>query len=76
MTELRIVVPDELAQRLASEGADRGASAEDVAAEVLEKHVPPHHEGKERFSFIGIGRAKPGFSVRVAEERLEAEGFG
>ena len=76
MTELRIVVPDELAQRLASEGADRGASAEDVAAEVLEKHVPPHHEGKGRFGFIGIGQAKPGFSVREAEERLEAEGFG
>jgi hypothetical protein len=27
------------------------------------------------FGFIGVGQAKPGFSARAAEERLEAEGF-
>ena len=39
MTELRVVVPDEIAERLASEAAERGTSAEDVAAEVLRTHV-------------------------------------
>ena len=39
MTELRVVVPDEIAQRLASEAAERGTSAEDVAAELLKLHV-------------------------------------
>jgi len=40
MTELRVVVPDDVAERLASEAAQRGTSTEDVAAEVLERHVP------------------------------------
>lgn len=39
MSELRVVVPDEIAERLASEAAERGTSAEDVAAEVLRTHV-------------------------------------
>ncbi len=39
MTELRVVVPDEIAQRLATEAAERGTSAEDVAAEVLQLHA-------------------------------------
>jgi hypothetical protein len=40
VTELRVVVPDEIAERLATEGAQRGTSAEEVAAEVLRLHVP------------------------------------
>jgi plasmid stability protein len=76
MTELRVTVPDEIAERLASEAADRGTSAEDVAAEVLRLHVPSHRQGTGRFGFLAIGQAKPGFSVKDAEERLEAEGFG
>ena len=40
MTELRVTVPDEIAERLASEAAERGTSAEEVAAEVLVSHVP------------------------------------
>ena len=75
MTELRVVVPDEIAERLASEAADRGTSAEEVAAEVLRLHVIPR-SATGRFGFIGIGTARPGFSAREAEERLEAEGFG
>ncbi|MGH9045298.1 MAG: hypothetical protein ACRDVP_10790 [Acidimicrobiales bacterium] len=71
MTELRVVVPDEIAERLASEAADRGTSAEDLAAEVLEQHAPSRHRG-HRYSFIGIARAKPGaLSVAEAERRLE-----
>ncbi|MGD0255793.1 MAG: hypothetical protein ABSB99_09640 [Acidimicrobiales bacterium] len=74
MTELRVTVPDEIAERLATEAAERGTSAEDVAAEVLRLHVPSERR-TGRFGFIGIGQARPGFSARVAEERLEAEGF-
>jgi hypothetical protein len=74
VTELRVVVPDEIAERLASEAAERGTSAEDVAAEVLRLHVPAQR-GTGRFGFIAIGKARPGFSVREAEEKLEAEGF-
>jgi hypothetical protein len=71
VTELRVAVPDEIAKRLATEGAQRGASAEDVAAEVLRLHVPaPQREGRP--GFIGIARAKPGaLSVAEAERRLE-----
>jgi hypothetical protein len=35
-----VVVPDEIAESLARKGADRGTSAEAVAAEVLKLHVP------------------------------------
>jgi plasmid stability protein len=71
MTELRVTVPDEIAERLATEAAERGTSAEDVAAEVLRLHVPPTHGG-HRHGFIGIARAKPGaLSVAEAERRLE-----
>ena len=74
VTELRVTVPDETAERLAREAADRGTSAEDVAAEVLRLHAPLRR-GTSRFGFIGIGQARQGFSARQAEERLEAEGF-
>ncbi|MGD0442228.1 MAG: hypothetical protein ABSB52_16585 [Acidimicrobiales bacterium] len=74
MTELRVTVPEETAERLASEAADRGTSAEVVAAEVLRLHAPLRR-GTRRFGFIGIGQARPGFSARQAEERLEAKGF-
>jgi hypothetical protein len=74
VTELRVTVPEETAERLASEAADRGSSAEDVAAEVLRLHAP-HRRGPNRFGFISIGQTRPGFSARRAEESLEAEGF-
>src|SRR5208283_687702 len=74
VTELRVTVPEETAERRASEAADRGTSAEDVAAEVLRLHAPLRR-GTSRFGFIGIGQARPGFSARQAEESLEAEAF-
>ncbi|MCU4183035.1 hypothetical protein K6U06_01580 [Acidiferrimicrobium sp. IK] len=43
MTELRVTVPDEIAQRLASEAAERGTSAEEGAAEVLAAEVLASH---------------------------------
>ena len=71
MTELRITVPVEIAERLASEAAERGTSAEDVAAEVLRLHAPPG-SGGHRYGFIGIAKAKPGApSAAEAEQLLE-----
>ena len=66
-----MVVPTEIAERLASEAAERGTSAEDVAAEVLRLHAPSL-PGGHRYGFIGIARAKPGaLSVAEAERLLE-----
>jgi hypothetical protein len=73
LTELRVVVSEEIAKRFASEAADRGTSAEDLAAEVLSLYAP-RRQAEERLGFIDIGSARPGFSARKAEERLEAEG--
>lgn len=76
VTELHVHIPDDVAERLVSEATERGVSAEDLAAEVLTAHVPePVPTPSRGLSFIGLGRAKPGFSARAAEERLEAEGF-
>jgi hypothetical protein len=69
MTELRVTVPDEIAERLATEAAERGTSVEEVAAEVLQQHAPSHPRG-HRFSFIGIARAKPGTPSAAEAERL------
>jgi hypothetical protein len=73
MTELHLHIPDEVAERLASEAAQRGTSTEIVAAEVLSLHVPS--QSGDGLDFIGLAHAKPGFSTRAAEELLEAEGF-
>ncbi len=74
VTELRVTVPEETTERLASEAAERGTSAEHVAAEVPRLHALLRR-GTRRFAFIGIGQARQGFSARQAEERLEAEGY-
>lgn len=43
-----------------------------VEAEVLRLHAP-ERRGASRLGFIGFGEARPGFSARQAEERLEAQ---
>ncbi len=73
MTELRVVVPDEIAERLASEAAERGTSAEDVAAEVLTLHVPGTPVPRRRPRFVGKGHSgRHDLSERV-EEILSAD---
>lgn len=73
MIELRVTVPDEIADRLASEATEQGTSVEDVASEVLRLHVSTLP--RDALDFIAIARSKPGFSARRAEEELEAAGF-
>lgn len=70
MTELRVTVPDEVAERLASEAAERGTSAEDLAADPLRQHVPAGR--RHSLSFIGIADGLPGApSVAELERQLE-----
>jgi hypothetical protein len=78
MTELRVTVPDDVAERLASEAAERGTSAEDLAADLLRRHVPAT-PGRS-LSFIGMFEGVPGApSVAELERQLEDgedDGFG
>lgn len=77
VTELRVVVPDDVAERLASEAADRGTSAEDLAAEVLRLHAPVARGGRP--GFVGLFDVPTGLGAAEAERRLEDHedtGFG
>jgi hypothetical protein len=70
VTELRVTVPEEIAERLASEAAERGTSVEDVAAEVLTLHLPAPR--RRSLGFVAMFEAAPGaLSVAEAERRLE-----
>ncbi len=66
MAELRVTIPDDLAERLASQAAERGTSAEDLAADLLRKHVPAARE--RSLSFIGMFEGAP--SVAELERQL------
>jgi len=63
VTELHVRITDDVAERLASEAAERGVTAEDLAAEVLTTHVPDAASPSPArgLSFIGLG-GEPGFS--------------
>lgn len=68
-----MVVPAEIAERLATEAAERGTSAEDVAAEVLRLHVPGALLSRRRPRFVGKGHSgRHDLSERV-EEILSAD---
>jgi hypothetical protein len=73
--ELRVVIPDEIAERLAAEAADRGTSTEEVASEVLVLlvlHVPAA-SNQRRPRFVGKGHSgRHDLSERV-EEILSAD---
>jgi len=70
MTELRVTLPDDVAERLASEAADRGTSPEDLAADLLRRHVPAAR--RRSLSFIGIADGLPGApSAAELERQLE-----
>ncbi len=73
VTELHVVVPDDIAERLQAAAASRGSTAEEVAAELISSHVPP--VSGRPLSFLGMFEAPEGFDVASAEERYEAEGF-
>jgi hypothetical protein len=73
VTELRVVVPEEIAERLASEAAERGTSAEDVAAEVLQLHAPVVSRNRPLPSWVGsVHSGRSDLSERH-EEILKSE---
>ena len=69
MAELRVTVPDEVAERLASAAAERGTSTEDLAADLLRQHVLAAN-GRS-LSFVGMFDAPEATSVAEAERQLE-----
>jgi hypothetical protein len=73
MTDLYLHIPYEVAQRLATEAAQRGTSTEVVAAEVLSRYAPTP-QGRS-LDFIAMFDAPKGFDAQRAEELLETEGF-
>lgn len=73
MTELRVTVPDEIANRLASEAAERGTSAEEVAAEVLVSHVPTGSKSRSLPSWVGAARSGRDDLSERHEEILKSE---
>lgn len=73
MTELRVTVPDEVAQRLASEAAERGTSAEEVAAEVLASHVPAGSKVRSLPAWVGAVHSGRSDLSERHEEILKSE---
>lgn len=72
VTDLHVQIPDDVAERLASQASERGTSPEEVAAEVLRLHVPPV-SNRRRPRFVGKGHSgRHDLSERV-EEILSAE---
>jgi hypothetical protein len=72
---IRVEIPEEVAERLAAEAAERGTSTEDIAAEVLTRHNAEQSRGYRVPRFVGKGHSgRHDLSVRV-EEILGAE-FG
>jgi hypothetical protein len=72
VTELRVTVPDDVAERLASEAAERGTTAEDLAADLLRRHLPAAR-GRS-LSFIGLGDGLPGAPSAAQAERMLEDG--
>jgi len=73
MTELRVVVPDEIAERLATEAAERGTSTEEVAAEVLVSHVPTASKTRSLPSWVGAAHSGRDDLSERHEEVLKSE---
>jgi plasmid stability protein len=73
MSVIRVEIPEEVAERLASEAAERGTSSEDIAAEVLTRHIPEQATPYRVPRFVGKGHSgRHDLSERV-EEILSAE---
>jgi len=71
MTELRVIVPEDVADRYTNEAVERHMAPEDLAAQVLVDHAP----GKRRLRFIGIGHSGQPDAAAQSEEILR-EHFG
>ncbi|MGH9083604.1 MAG: hypothetical protein ACRDWN_09705 [Acidimicrobiales bacterium] len=70
MTELTVVIPDEVADRLKEAARARGASAEELVAEVLELHL--RAPTRRRPSFVASGHSGRHDLSERAEELLDS----
>ena len=70
---MRVTVPEEVAERLASEAAERGTSTEEVAAEVLVSHVPAASKTRPLPSWVGAAHSGRGDLSERHEEILKSE---
>jgi hypothetical protein len=70
MTELRVTVPDDVAERLTERARQRRTTPEQLAGEAVRSFVGPFEPaGGHRLSFIGIGRS--GAREPIAERHEE-----
>jgi predicted transcriptional regulator len=76
MVSVTVSLPDEVASRAAEVAADRGVTMEELTSEALEAYLDRERVSEAAgLSFVALGDAANGFSVRAAEAQLEAEGF-
>jgi hypothetical protein len=70
---IRVEISEEVAKRLAIEAAGRGTSTENLAAEVLSRHVPQSPPTYRVPGFVGKGHSgRHDLSERI-EEILSSE---
>ena len=70
---MRVVIPDDIAERLVSEAAERGTSTEQVAAEVLISHVPLGSKIRSLPAWVGAVRSGRDYLSERHEEILKSE---
>jgi predicted transcriptional regulator len=77
VTELRVTVPDEIAERLAERARQIGTTPEQLAGDAVRSFVgaPEEPPGDHRLSFIGIGRSGGHDSVAERHEEIIREHF-
>jgi len=76
MTELRVTVPDEIAERLADRARRKHTTPERLATEAVRSYVgPANGSGNARPGFIGLDRSGRSDISERAEEILRAD-FG
>ena len=73
MVCVTVKLPDDVAKRAAAAAAELGVSVDEFASEAIEAFLGDRE--RRELGFVALGDAEPGYSARLAEERLEAEGF-
>jgi hypothetical protein len=71
MTELHVHIPDDLADRLNAEAAQRGVEPETLAGEILAQQLP----APRVLGFASLGRSTSGRHAAEDEDML-TDGFG
>jgi len=76
MTELRVVVPDEIAERLVERAEREHSTPEQLASEAVRSYVgPAPKSGGRRLSFVGIGHSGTSESIAERHEEIIREFF-